>query len=175
MPDHFSCQLIVFPNSQQTCHALERSDNLACPPAALIAPRLASHETAFARLSPNKNVALKRRNLQGGCIRPDEFPRGGNLPTQSAFCAHPKKPHATKKTNPQHPRQTLAPVAASSSRMARFTVHLSIRRGEIPHSARHRRNFIPLFYGVSEIFLRPRKIPIRNFSCKGTFGLFSPS
>ena len=37
----------------------------------------------------------------------------------------------------------------------------SIRRREIPHFALHRRNnFIPLFYGVSEVFLRPRKVPL---------------
>jgi hypothetical protein len=33
-----------------------------------------------------------------------------------------------------------------------------VRRREIPDFALHRRNFIPLFYGVSEIFLRPREI-----------------
>ena len=31
---------------------------------------------------------------------------------------------------------------------------------EMPHFALHRRNSILLFYGVSEIFLRLRKIPI---------------
>ena len=31
------------------------------------------------------------------------------------------------------------------------------------------------FTGCRKMFLRPRKIPLRNFSCKGTSGLFSPS
>ena len=37
---------------------------------------------------------------------------------------------------------------------------LVLRRRETPHFALHRRIFTPLFYGVSEIFLRPRKIPL---------------
>ena len=43
------------------------------------------------------------------------------------------------------------------------------------HFALHRRNFIPLFYAASELFLRPRKIPLRNFSCKCIFVLFCAS
>ena len=35
-----------------------------------------------------------------------------------------------------------------------------VRRRGMPHFALHRRNFLPLFYGVSEIFLGPRKIPL---------------
>ena len=38
-------------------------------------------------------------------------------------------------------------------------VAAELRMREMPHFALHRRNFPPLFYGVSEIFLRPRKIP----------------
>ena len=34
------------------------------------------------------------------------------------------------------------------------------RRREMPDFALHRRNFIPSFYGVTEIFLRPRKIAL---------------
>ena len=36
-----------------------------------------------------------------------------------------------------------------------------LRRPEIPYFALHRRNFLPLFYGVSEIFLKPRKTPLK--------------
>jgi hypothetical protein len=37
---------------------------------------------------------------------------------------------------------------------------LGMRRREIPHFALQRRNFIPLFYGVSEKIMRPSKIPL---------------
>jgi hypothetical protein len=37
---------------------------------------------------------------------------------------------------------------------------LHVRRREIPHFSLHRRNFILLFYGVSETFLRRRKVPL---------------
>jgi hypothetical protein len=37
---------------------------------------------------------------------------------------------------------------------------LQLRRRLIPHFALYRRNRIPLFYGVSEIFLGPRKITL---------------
>jgi hypothetical protein len=36
---------------------------------------------------------------------------------------------------------------------------LPLRRRGILHFALHRRDFILLFYGVSEIFLRPHKVP----------------
>ena len=52
---------------------------------------------------------------------------------------------------------------------------LALRRREIPYFALHRTNLIPLFHGVSEIFLTPRKIPVRNLSCEGTFTLFFAS
>ena len=50
-----------------------------------------------------------------------------------------------------------------------------LRRREIPHFSLHRKNSIPLFYGMSEIFLRLRKIPLWKSSCKGIFGLFFAS
>ena len=37
---------------------------------------------------------------------------------------------------------------------------LDVRRREMPRFALYRRNFIPFFYGVSEIFPRPRKISL---------------
>ena len=39
------------------------------------------------------------------------------------------------------------------------TTRKRLRRRGIPNVALHRRNLIPLFHGVSEIFQRPRKIP----------------
>jgi hypothetical protein len=50
-----------------------------------------------------------------------------------------------------------------------------LRRRQIPHFALYRRNFIPLFYGVSEIFMRPRKIPLWILSWQSIFGLFIAS
>ena len=44
----------------------------------------------------------------------------------------------------------------------------------MPHFALHRRNFIPLFYGVSEIFLRPRKIPYEFAPASLYLAYFSP-
>ena len=35
-----------------------------------------------------------------------------------------------------------------------------LRRRGMPHFAVHRRNFMPVFYGASGMFLRPRKIPL---------------
>ena len=43
-------------------------------------------------------------------------------------------------------------------KQSRSAEHL--RRRGMPHFAVHRRNFMPLFYGVPEIFLRLRKIPL---------------
>ena len=48
---------------------------------------------------------------------------------------------------------------------------VKLRRQEIPYFAPPRKNFIPLFYGVSEIYLRPHKIPMRISSCQSIFGL----
>ena len=37
------------------------------------------------------------------------------------------------------------------------------------HFALHRRNFTPVFCGVSETILTPRKIPLWNSSCNTVF------
>jgi hypothetical protein len=51
-----------------------------------------------------------------------------------------------------------------SIRLARLSSSTSenalLRRQELPHFALHRGHFIPLFYGVSEIFLRPHETPL---------------
>ena len=54
--------------------------------------------------------------------------------------------------------------------------HRTVKEARNTQFALHRRKkFIPLLYGASEIFLRLRKIPLRNFSCKGIFDLFLAS
>ena len=46
------------------------------------------------------------------------------------------------------------------------------RSSKIPYFSFSRRNFIPLFERVSEMFLTPFKIPVSIFCCKGTFRPF---
>jgi hypothetical protein len=50
------------------------------------------------------------------------------------------------------------PEVAMARALKRFEEE--VRRREIPHFSLHRRNFIALIYGVSQIFPRPRKIPL---------------
>ena len=49
-------------------------------------------------------------------------------------------------------------LVEQNKRLLREEFARQIRRREMPNFALPRRNFIPLFYGVSQIFLRPRKI-----------------
>ena len=115
-------------------------------------PLITSHGSS----SATKNTVAPRRgprHARGTCATTSHDPRPLLTPGSSRCWRAPAAPVCSRSGSP-------APRRRPPRGSRRFWSRSWVRRRGMPHFAVYGRNFIPLFYGVSEIFLRPRKTPL---------------